>query len=136
MVIHSSAHDKRRHKRLEREIERSQRDIKLLKKQLEKQSFACQKDAQTVAETEMKNRTSLHHINIDVSEKHRYAGGRPKKGVPRVPIETRYILVVSIIEDEDALEKKRKVAGCFVLLTNIPDDIYSAEKIICTSFIS
>ena len=133
VVIHSSAHDKRRHKRLEREVISSLKSIKELTRLAEKKSFACKKDAEMMAEKERLNSTGFHRMEITVTEKYRYASGRPKKGEPRSPVETRYVFVVNIVEDEAALEKRRKIAGCFVLLTNIAnedDAEYTAEKVL------
>ena len=133
VVIHSSAHDKRRHKRLEREVTRSLKSIKGLAKLAEKKSFACKEDAEMMAEKERLNSTDFHRMDITVTEKHRYASGRPKKGEPRLPVETRYVFIINIVEDEAALEKRRKVAGCFVLLTNITNEDgteYTAEKVL------
>ncbi len=133
VVVHSDAHDKRRQKRLAREIARSFMLIKNLKKTCEKQSFACREDAEMMAEKQRMKSTGFHHMDITVTEQYRYASGRPKKNIPRTPIETRYILSITIVEDEDALEKRRKVAGCFVLLTNIDNEKsteYTAEKIL------
>jgi transposase len=133
VVIHSSAHDKRRHKRLEREVISSLKSIKELARLAEKKSFACKKDAEMMAEKERLNSTGFHRMEITVTEKYRYASGRPKKGETRSPVETRYVLVVNIVEDEAALEKRRKIAGCFVLLTNIANEDgteYTAEKVL------
>ncbi|HGY12453.1 MAG TPA: IS1634 family transposase [Desulfobacterales bacterium] len=133
VVIHSSAHDKRRHKRLEREVISSLKSIKELTRLAEKKSFACKKDAEMMAEKERLNSTGFHRMEITVTEKYRYASGRPKKGEPRSPVETRYVFVVNIVEDEAALEKRRKIAGCFVLLTNIANEDgteYTAEKVL------
>lgn len=133
VVIHSSAHDKRRHKRLEREVISSLKSIKELTKLAEKKSFACKNDAEMMAEKEMLNSTAFHRMEITVTEKHRYGSGRPKKGEPRLPVGTRYVFIINIVEDEAALEKRRKIAGCFVLLTNIANEEgteYTAEKVL------
>ena len=133
VVVHSSAHDKRRHNRLNRAVETSLKSIKVLKKLCEQQSYACYEDALSAAEKETKNSTAFHRMEVIITEKHRYASGRPKKGMVRTPIDTRYVLSVTIVEDVVALEKQRKIAGCFVLLTNIPNELdteYTAEKIL------
>ena len=131
VVIHSDAYDKRRQKRLEREIARSLKSIKGLKALAEKQTYACKTDAEMMAEKERNKTTDFHGMEVTVTEKHRYAQGRPKKGEPRLPVETSYVLSIQITEDTEALEKQRKVAGCFVLLTNLSDETeYSGEKIL------
>jgi transposase len=131
VVIHSDAYDKRRQKRLEREIARSLKSIKGLKALAEKQTYACKTDAEMMAEKERNKTTDFHGMEVTITEKHRYAQGRPKKGEPRLPVETSYVLSIQITEDTEALEKQRKVAGCFVLLTNLSDETeYSGEKIL------
>jgi transposase len=59
----------------------------------------------------------------------------PKKDTPRVAVAMEYALNVKIAEESQALGKRREAAGCFVLLTNVPDqdhDGYSAAKILRT----
>ena len=45
IVVHSDAHDKRRTKRVEKELERDVRDLTKSVKKLEKISYACLPDA-------------------------------------------------------------------------------------------
>ena len=45
--------------------------------------------------------------------------GRPSKRAP-APTRTRYKLVCELTEDTAAIQKLRELAGCFVLLTNVP----------------
>jgi hypothetical protein len=79
IVVHSSAHDKRRQKRLERELEASLKQIKALAKDGEKQVFSCQADAGAAAIEIMKQDTAYHPLKLRVMEQPRYAQGRPKK---------------------------------------------------------
>jgi len=131
VVIHSDANDKRRQKRLERDVARSFKAINGLKKLAEKQSYACREDAEMMAEKERNKTTDFHAMEVTVTENHRYAPGRPKKGEQRSPVETNYVFIVTIVEDTEALEKRRKVAGCFVLLTNLFNETeYSGKKIL------
>ncbi len=46
--------------------------------------------------------------------------GRPPKNRPRKVAYIRYVLETKIQEKTEQIERKRKEAGCFVLLTNIP----------------
>jgi hypothetical protein len=46
-----------------------------------------------------------------------------------------YGLQADVIEKQDAIDRRRKMAGCFVLLTNVPGETepgYSAEQILRT----
>ncbi len=135
IVVHSSAHDKRRQKRLERELEASLKQIKALAKACEKRIFSCQADAETVAAEAMAEDNAYHRLEIRVVEQPRYAQGRPRKNSPRIPVAIEYGLHAKVIEKQDAIERRRKMAGCFVLLTNVSGETeqgYSAEQILRT----
>jgi len=56
----------------------------------------------------------------EIESAHRYGRGRPKKNVPKTPIATDYVLDIEIVEQHEALAKRRLLAGCFVLLSNVP----------------
>ena len=86
VVVHSSAHDKRRQKRLERELDASLKAIKLLEKAQMKKSFFCQPDAEAAAIAAMAQDTLYHPLQVRVVELPRYAPGRPKKNTPRTPV--------------------------------------------------
>jgi transposase len=135
IVVHSSAHDKRRQKRLERELEASLKQIKALAKACEKQVFSCQADAETVAVDAMAEDTAYHRLEIRVVEQPRYAQGRPRKNGPRIPLAIEYGLQAKVVEKQEAIERRRKMAGCFVLLTNVSAETepgYSAEQVLRT----
>jgi transposase len=100
-----------------------------------KKRFFCLADAEVGAEEAMAQRTTFHQMKVSVQERLRYGPGRPKKDTPRVAVAMEYSLNVEIAEESQALAKRREAAGCFVLLTNVPDqdhDGYSAEKILRT----
>ena len=135
IVVHSSAHDKRRQKRLERELDASLKQIKALAKACERRIFSCQADAGAAASETMKQDTAYHQLKLRVMKQPRYAQGRPKKNSPRIPVTLEYGLQAEVIEKQDAIDRRRKMAGCFVLLTNVPGETeagYSAEQILRT----
>ncbi len=79
--------------------------------------------------------TAYHRLEVTVVECPRYPRGRPKNNQERKPIAMEYGLSAEILENEEASERRRKIAGCFVLLTNVDaegTDDYSAEKILRT----
>lgn len=57
-----------------------------------------------MAEKERLNSTDFHRMEIKVTEKHRYSSGRPKKGEPRLPVETRYVFIINIVEIDKTLD--------------------------------
>jgi transposase len=135
VVVHSSAHDHRRLKRLERELSASRRDIDGLAKVAAKKTFFCRADAEAAAAEVRACSSAYHQMSVSVLERPRYGRGRPKKNVPKTPVAVEYVLSIEIVEKHDALAKRRQVAGCFVLLSNLPghdEGSYSAEQILRT----
>ena len=127
VVVHSSAHDKRRTKRIEREIQTSAKILSKLIAQEEKLEFYCRADAEAAASRLCKLETELHSIDVFVEEKVHYARGRPSKNGTRKVASVRYILKARIEEKAQQIMRKREEAGCFVLLTNVPQEGDMAE---------
>ena len=135
IVVHSSAHDKRRQKRLERELAASLKEITGQAKACEKRTLFCRADAEAAATEAMAQPTAYHRLEVRVVERPRYARGRPKRNAVRTPIAIEYGLAAEILEDEETIERRRKMAGCFVLLTNVEGeggDGYDAEQVLRT----
>ncbi len=135
IVVHSSAHDKRRQKRLERELADSLKQAKAMTAALKHKRYFCRVDAEQAALELMGQTSQYHQWEIEILECPRYGRGRPKQSVPRTPIAMEYELSAKISEKDKVVERRRQLAGCFVLLTNVPpngDDGYSAEKILRT----
>jgi transposase len=135
VVVHSSAHDQRRLKRLERELSASRSEIEQVAEAAAKKTFFCRPDAEAAAAGVRAYGSAYHQLNLCVVERPRYGRGRPKKNVPRIPVAIEYVLSCEIAEKHDAVAKRRQLAGCFVLLSNLPgnsEDDYSAEQILRT----
>jgi len=135
IVIHSSAHDKRRHKRLERELTASLKEARAMAAPLKKRLYSCRADAEQAAQELVARTTQFHQLDIEIIECPRYAPGRPAHGAQRIPVAIQYELSATIIKREKVITRHQGQAGCFVLLSNVPadwDDGYSAEKILRT----
>jgi transposase len=133
VVVHSSAHDQRRQKRLQRELKESEQCLQSELKSLRKQTFFCQADAEAAAAKARLSRTAYHTLEVQVEERPQYARGRPKNDGTRTVKSVHYGLVVRVLEDRPALEQRRAQAGCFVLLTNLATDgerAYSAAEVL------
>lgn len=120
IVIHSSAQDKRRQKRIDRELSN---DCKTLEKkihQLKTRSFACLSDAEAELKRLTQTSSSYYTITGNIKEKLSYQRGRPRKNAPRKIRERRFLITPTITQKQEAIERKRQEAGCFVLLTNRP----------------
>lgn len=135
IVVHSSAHDKRRQKRLERELATSLKEAKALTAPLKNQRLFCRADAEQAAQALEAQTTAYHRLDIEIIECPRYGRGRPKHGATREPLAIEFALSATIAEKDQEIARRQQLAGCFVLLTNVPaegEQGYSAEKILRT----
>jgi transposase len=120
VVVHSSANDKRRLKRIERDIKKSVDTLSELLAEETAREYFCRADAEQAASRVRKVTTELHLVETSVSEKVRYTRGRPKKNQTRNIASTHYVIDGKILPNVDHIEQKRQEAGCFVLLSNVP----------------
>jgi transposase len=116
VVIHSDAHDKRRQKKLDKQLEKDRKELARITKEVEKREFACEPDAIDAAHRIPA--LAFHKLTAYVEPKPKYKPGRPKADGTRNVKETKYCLKVSADVDERAVDKAREEAGCFVLITN------------------
>ena len=120
VVVHSTAHDRRRLKRIEREIRQSETALRKLLAEEIKREYFCVADAEVTASRLRESGTQLHRIETSLTEKIRYGRGRPPKNGARKVASVRYVLDASVVDNPDQVERKREEAGCFVLLSNVP----------------
>ena len=133
IVVHSDAHDKRRKKRVEKELEKDVKELTKLTKKLEKVSYACLPDAQ--AAVDLLPSGTYHKLSAEIEPVHRYARGRPRADGTRRIADTRYTLKIRISPNNEAIDKARQEAGCFVLITNAPSvgpNAVSAKQLLST----
>ena len=129
-VIHSSSHDKRRQKKIDKTVAQSEKEItgKLKKVQVR---YFCKEDAQVAADNLALISSSLHTVKASVKEiEVRRRGRPPKEG--NVPTDIRYDLNWEIIGKEEKLQLLREQAGCFVLLTNVPIESLDTGSVLRT----
>jgi len=131
IVVHSSAHDKRRHKRIDRLLKEDRKQLEQACKEATSTAFFCHADAQTAVEKLTRSaNTSYHQIMGDIEKVPKYGRGRPAKGKPRKPLHYEYVLTTKIVEAPEKVDPLRTQAGCFVLLSNLvkqQDDWPAAE---------
>jgi len=127
IVVHSSAHDKRRLKRLERQLKKSITTLSNIIAQETKLEFFCRPDAAAAASRLKQYDTELHNIAVHVEEKVSYTRGRPPKNGKRKVLHTRYVLNAYIEEKNEQIKQIQAESGCFVLLTNVPQERVMAE---------
>jgi transposase len=120
VVVHSSAHDKRRQKKLEKTIAGSAKSITDELAKMPSVCF-CEADARAAAKRAEELSDPLHTVAITVRPVEVRRRGRPPAKGP-APTDTRFTLSWSIAENAAEVERERNRAGCFVLLTNVPLD--------------
>jgi transposase len=120
LVVHSDAYDERRVKKLERTLEQDKAEMERVASEQEKIEYACAPDAQAAVSRLPRGR--FHELVGQVEEKPVYATGRPKADGTRKIKRTAYRLKISLQPREQAIARARKEAGCFVLITNEPEE--------------
>lgn len=120
IVVHSSAHDKRRHKRIDRLLAQKRNELEVLCKKIRSATYYCRADAQAAAD---KLHTaavgSYHKCECHIEKVAKFGRGRPAKGVPRTPLGYEYQLQLKISPDPQKVDPLRLQAGCFVLICNL-----------------
>lgn len=120
IVVHSSAHDKRRHKRIDRLLQQKRKEIETTCKKINSSAFYCQADTEAAADKIIRAAAhSYHRIQYEVRKEAKYPRGRPARGKERIPTGYEYILDIRIDVDTDAISSMRLEAGCFVLICNL-----------------
>lgn len=120
IVIHSSAHDKRRHKRIDRLLEQKRKELETYCKKVNTGPFYCQADAQAAADKIIKAAAgSYYRLRYDIKTVPKYSRGRPAKETKRTPIGYEYLLDIQIDVDANKTSAMRLEAGCFVLISNL-----------------
>lgn len=135
VVVHSSAHDKRRQKRLQKTLTDEQQRLQTLIKQAVAISYACQTDAESACQRLEATRSEYYSLQTKVIEKVIYQRGRPSQDQPRKIQRREYHIEVEIQPKQAAIERRQTEAGCFVMLTSVPEEGeegYSGEAILRT----
>ena len=90
-----------------------------------KVEYFCREDAEAAAAKlagEAARCARYHACECAVGEQLTYARGRPPKNGERKVAKTRYVIEGVLVERAEEVERLRQVAGCFVLLTNVPTE--------------
>jgi transposase len=127
VVVHSSAHDKRRQKKIERELAKEKA---ALEKSFPEQclgEYECEADARAAAQAWASRASRYHDLSYTMEPRYTYARGRPKKDQPRQVTQIRYHVNCHLEQKASALEQMKTEAGCFVLLTNVAKDGEGAD---------
>jgi len=122
VVVHSSAHDGRRQKKMKRELEESLKLAKEAQSKAQKQEFSCELDATNALERWKGEYFAYHKLEGEVQQRLYYGRGRPPKDKPREVNRTSYVLSMSVEEKTEKVEQRKRQAGCFVLISNAPTE--------------
>jgi transposase len=117
VVVHSDSHDKRRQKKLEKRIACSADAIAKTLKHVQKVYF-CEADARKASSQAEKLSDSLHRVSVTIEPVEVRQRGRPSMNNPAT--DTRYQLSWQLIEETEGIQRERDLAGCFVMITNVP----------------
>jgi len=120
LVVHSDALDERRLKRLERMLEQARAEMERIIQHQEKREYACLPDAQAAFSRLPRGR--FYEMAGLIEQEPVYARGRPKASGSKNLKRTRYRLNLTIRPREQAIARARKQAGCFVLISNEPEE--------------
>jgi transposase len=121
IVIHSSAHDKRRHKRIERQLKKERDALMKTCKKACAAPFFCEPDAKAAADKLLAaaKKSNYHRLETTIEQIPKFPRGRPVNGKPRIPDRYEFTLKTQLAEDPKKIEPLRFEAGCFVLLSNL-----------------
>ena len=118
VVVHSDNHDKRQRKKLEKQFAASREELESAIKKTG-DVYHCEADAVEAAGRAEKQTSRFHRVEASVRPFQARRRGRPPKKGP-APTKTKYALELEIVEKGEAVERRETMAGCFVLLTNVP----------------
>ena len=117
VVIHSDSHDKRRQKKLDKDLQRSNKELhEKLKKTIT--MYHCEADALDAAEKISSISNLLHKVETGIHKFEVRRPGRPSKKGSSLT-RTKYKLEWTVVANDDAVERRRQVASCFVLISNV-----------------
>jgi transposase len=119
VVVHSDSHDKRRRKKIDKALESSEKNVKA---QLKGRSniYNCEADAVLVCGELNAITGALHRVEASVVPFQAKLPGRPPRN--KLPTtKTKYKLEWTIAPRKKEVEKLETIAGCFVLISNVPE---------------
>ncbi len=119
LVVHSDVYDERRMKKLERMLQDDCSKMTDIKSREEKIEFACRPDAEAALSRIGKGR--FYEVVGEIREVPKYGPGRPKRNGHRIPKRFVYRLNLDIKPRVDEIVAAEEEAGCFVLITNVPE---------------
>ena len=113
-------------------LKREQASFEKQRKKHLKRDFACEQDARSTAER-LTKKLALHTPHISVSQvertRKRARSGRPRKDEPE-PTEVVWTVDISLTPDQAAIDKKRRRASCFVLVSDWDQEEWDDARVL------
>lgn len=133
LVIQTDHLDKRRTNGIEA---RKAKDKKLIEKEIksaEKTTYHCQVDAQKALEIiSVKKKTRYWNIKGNLETIPVHAPGRAPKTGDRKIIDIKYKILLAHDENTEHYKAQLKMAGCFVMISNISKEKMTAREVLKT----
>ncbi|MGG5252731.1 IS1634 family transposase [Neobacillus sp. SM06] len=118
-IVHSSALDQRKQKKIDRQIADEQSKLEKSSKNWSSSEFHCEEDAVARLAECLKTAPKFHQIHGKVVQKERIKRrpGRPSK-TETATIERYYVCEFTLEKDEKQIQKERERESTFVLISN------------------
>jgi transposase len=116
LVVHSSAHDERKMKKLRRVLAEDLDTITKVIADHEQIEYACLPDANAAVSRLPKGK--FHRLTAEVQEIPKHRRGRPKADGTRPVDRVVYKLKLNVERNQEVIANVEKGSGCFVLITN------------------
>lgn len=108
IAVHSSAHDKRRHKRIDRMSKKKRKQLEAGIKETTAIGYYWQEDAEAASKKLIrKSNSSYHRLQIDVEKIYKFGRGRPDAGGLRKILRNEYLLTATILETSEKVNSLR-----------------------------
>ncbi len=119
IVVHSSAHDKRRHKRIDRLSAKKRKDLDTLCKKIRSAIYFCRAGAEAAADKlHAAAIGSYHKLECNIEKVAKFGRGRPVKDKPRIPAGYEYQLHLIIVNSIFLKKNHRiEVLGLILLIS-------------------
>lgn len=130
VVIHSSSHDRRRQKKIDKALTASLKELNGKLKKVQTRYF-CEEDARIAMHNLAATSSPLHRLSVGMTRTSVRRRGRPPKNGPAAT-DDRFDLTWEIVLKEEKVNLLREQAGCFVLLTNVPKESLDAAGVLRT----
>lgn len=129
LVVSSETSREKAVRKIEKKVKKEKVTIQKEIFHLQADRFHCAEDAIKAGE-KLASRWKTHSLlSYEIIEHKRYKGkGRPKKGEQPVAIDYQIVLAAQL--DSDKVDRLQKVAECYVIGTNIPEEHLSVQEVL------